>query len=117
MSVPPFTPLTREDVARILSVSLSKLDQMIEASILPPPRAIGGRRLYWHPDVFYAWLDQHLREDTPAAGTPGGNQNTSIQDHCDAQGLDAVRRKPSTDLSSIQRARARDAARLIDLSK
>ena len=44
--MPPFTLLTREEVTRILSVSLSTLDQMIEPGVLPKPRTLDGRRLY-----------------------------------------------------------------------
>lgn len=62
----PFTPITREQAAAILSVSLSTLDAMIAAGSIPEPRALpGGRRKYWHPEIFYTWLDQQLRGDAP----------------------------------------------------
>jgi hypothetical protein len=57
MSSAPFKPITREQAAEILSVSLTTLDAMITSGVLPPPRQLGDcRKLYWHPDVFYAAL-------------------------------------------------------------
>ena len=116
VSVPPFTPLTREDVARILSVSLSTLDQMIEAGVLPKPRTLGGRRVYWHPDIFYACLDQLLRSDTPAVDATDRAGTSSALAKGEAEPT-TRRGPPATDLGSVRRARARDAARLADLNK
>jgi hypothetical protein len=116
MSVPPFTPLTREDLARILSVSLSKLDQMIEADILPRPRTLGGRRQYWHPDVFYAHLDQLLRaDDAPVPGSTDSRETIGPQDKSDAEV--ATKSGPSTEMRSVRSARTRDMARLSELNK
>jgi hypothetical protein len=56
-----FTPITKEEAARICSVSLRTINTWIEAGELPTPVTIAsGRRLYWHPDVFYAWLNKEL---------------------------------------------------------
>jgi hypothetical protein len=62
MSTQPFTPITREDAARILSVSVTTIDHMIVTGVLPLPRTLGAqRRLYWHPDDFYGALNRALR--------------------------------------------------------
>jgi excisionase family DNA binding protein len=70
--VEPFTPITREEAAKRLSVSLGTIDNMIEHGEMPKPKAIGrARRLYWHPEIFFAWLDKMLREE--AAPSPDTN--------------------------------------------
>lgn len=106
----PFTPITREQAAAILSVSLSTLDAMIAAESIPEPRALpGGRRKYWHPDIFYTWLDQQLRGDG--------------RDHENA--ASEVLRNPASSKSSSSNAsnsiaasaRARDAHRLRQLNE
>lgn len=113
MPVPPFKPVTREDGARVLSISLGTLDHMIETGVLPPLRALGGgRRLYWHPDIFYSCLDQLLRADTPPSGsleTPdpkGGSESAP-----------STKTRRSIDLRSVRNARHRDASSLVELNK
>jgi excisionase family DNA binding protein len=70
MSTQPFTPITREDAARILSVSVTTVDHMIVTGVLPLPRTLGAqRRLYWHPDEFYGALNRALRSDAPPRAT------------------------------------------------
>jgi hypothetical protein len=71
MAIEPFTPVTREEAARRLSVSVTTLDAMIDAGGPPEPIALGGRRVYWHPDVFYGWLDKHLRPQEGQGGDAG----------------------------------------------
>lgn len=57
----PFTPITKEHAAEICSVSLRTINYWIEAGDIPAPTSIAsGRRLYWHPDVFYEWLKREL---------------------------------------------------------
>ncbi|KGW85324.1 helix-turn-helix transcriptional regulator [Burkholderia pseudomallei] len=60
MSVTPFTPMTKEDVAEVLGVSVRTIENLVKAGSMPAPGHIGGRVL-WHPEVFYAWLDKALR--------------------------------------------------------
>jgi phage terminase Nu1 subunit (DNA packaging protein) len=55
----PYQPITKEDAARILSVSKRTIDNWLADGTIVQPNNI-GRRLYWHPDVFYAWLDERL---------------------------------------------------------
>jgi hypothetical protein len=69
MSTTPFKPVTREQAAEILSVSLGTLDAMIASGVLPPPRQLGDcRKLYWHPDVFYGYLHRLLSLNPTALG-------------------------------------------------
>jgi excisionase family DNA binding protein len=100
----PFKPITREDAAAILSVSLSTLDNMIAAGAMPAPRTIGGsRRKYWHPTLFYAWLDQQLRAEPTAEASPPPQAAASRK---------ATGRPSATPLGLAERARARNAARI-----
>lgn len=57
-------PITRERAAEILEVSIRTIDNYVRDSQIPMPvRLGGGRRLYWHPEIFYNWLDWALRGD------------------------------------------------------
>ncbi len=69
MSVAAFTPLTKTDIATILQVTPRTIENFVNQGILPPPRAIGGR-VFWHPDIFYTWLDSTLRDTTSHQSTP-----------------------------------------------
>jgi len=55
-----FAPLTKEEVADLFRVTTRTIENWIEQEGLPPPVAIGNR-VFWHPDVFYEWLDRRLR--------------------------------------------------------
>ncbi len=57
--VSPYQPITKEDAARILSVSKRTIDNWLADGTIVQPKSI-GRRLYWHPNAFYAWLDERL---------------------------------------------------------
>jgi predicted DNA-binding transcriptional regulator AlpA len=108
----PFKPITREMAAEILSISLSTLDTMLAAGIIPPPRTIGGRRQYWHPADFYGWLEKKLRGDaetevtqphemiSPAATKTGRKRSKmppGIADHARARNAERLSRLNKTD--------------------
>lgn len=67
-SVSPFAPITRDDAARTMKKTVRTLDNWCDETVMPRPVSIGGSR-YWHPDVFYGWLDAKLRGE-PWAGEP-----------------------------------------------
>ncbi len=54
-----FKPITKEHAAEVLSISVRGLENWIAAGTMPAPIAIEGRR-YWHPTVFYGWLEKRL---------------------------------------------------------
>lgn len=56
-----FKPLSREDVAGILGISIRTLENWVKQGRLPAPASIAGRR-YWHPERFYAALDAMLQQ-------------------------------------------------------
>lgn len=54
--VTSFHPITKEAAAGILSVSKRTIENLVAKGEMPPPISI-GRRVYWHPDAFYSWLN------------------------------------------------------------
>lgn len=63
MSVTPFHPITKEQAADVLGASIRTIENYVSTGIMPAPVSI-GRRVYWHPDVFYGWLDAHLKNSS-----------------------------------------------------
>jgi len=68
----PFQPITKERAAEILSVSKRTVETWVADGTMPTPATI-GRRVYWHPDPFFAWLNHRLgyvqQMENPSAGT------------------------------------------------
>lgn len=69
MTCSPFKPLSKEDAAGIFGVTTRTIENWIEHEGFPAPVTIGNR-VFWHPVVFYEWLDQRLRQTLPVAATP-----------------------------------------------
>lgn len=96
-----FKPLTKDDIAVCLNVSLRTVENWVGDGTLPSPKKLGNR-VYWHPDVFYAWLSKRLMDegerdvDAEAAVTQNVNRN--------------VQSKPVK--SEVDRLRAKDQAKL-----
>jgi excisionase family DNA binding protein len=122
----PFKPITREQAADILSVSLSTLDTMIDSGALPAPRPLGGRRrLYWHPAVFYGHLGRKLmagepdipqpvpKTDAPPSSAPADTAPAPA--HPVEDPVEAAPQKKRKRESG--RARARQAARMKKLNE
>lgn len=63
-----FKPLSKEDLADLLGVSIRTIENWVNEGILPAPTKLGNR-VYWHPNTFYAWLDRRLSADPAAAET------------------------------------------------
>ena len=75
-AVLPFEPLTRQDIARILNVSLRTVDAWSAKKFLPPKVEVGGR-VYWHPRIFYEWLDAILSTGKALVVVPGSGVSLS----------------------------------------
>lgn len=106
MSTAAFMPLNKQDVAQILGVSIRTVENFVSKGRMPAPAHIGARVL-WHPDVFYAWLDQALRS--------GG-----WDDDCDGQhreekhpALDVTGSPAATKVTKSARSRPSVASRLL----
>lgn len=70
-----FKPLSKEDLADVLGVSIRTIENWVSEGILPPPTKLGNRT-YWHPNAFYAWLDRRLSAD---ASTPEETQDSATE--------------------------------------
>lgn len=64
----PFKPLSKHDVAETLGVSVRTVENWVSEGQLHPPVKLGNR-VYWHPNVFYAWLDRRLSADAATVET------------------------------------------------
>lgn len=81
MTPTPFRPITREMAAEILGVSIRTLRNYVLDGRMPTPLTLGKTRfLYWHPDVFYTWLQGTLlqgQEQSQAAYTAAENMTNA----------------------------------------
>lgn len=59
----PYKPLTKADVAVLMSVSKRTIDNWVSDHTLPMPTQI-GRRVYWHPAVIANWLEEKLGDSS-----------------------------------------------------
>lgn len=77
-----FKPLSREDVAAVLGVSLRTIDNWVGDGSLPAPAKLGSRS-YWHPVAFYGWLDRRLMGDAsvaePVAAQPQAGASSPVE--------------------------------------
>jgi len=96
-----FKPLSRLEVSRILQVSIRTLENWQKAGRMPQSVNIGGR-VYWHPQVFYDWLDKKLRppasESSASTAAPMPSRTSSL--------------RPSKHLSSAEHAISRNRDKL-----
>lgn len=102
----PFKPLTKDDIADVLGVSSRTIENWVNDGTLPTPKRLGNR-VYWHPGVFFGWLEQRLVSDddaTPSAllASESPRQQPTVPRQSGAQ-------RSSSD---IERLRRRDQAKL-----
>jgi len=57
-----FKPLTKDDLAELLGVSARTIENWVNEGVVPAPKKLGGR-VYWHPRMFFDWLDRRLQSD------------------------------------------------------
>ncbi|MBN8507337.1 MAG: helix-turn-helix domain-containing protein [Burkholderiales bacterium] len=62
-TITAFKPLSKDDLADVLGVSIRTIENWVNEGILPAPTKLGNR-VYWHPNAFYAWLDRRLSAET-----------------------------------------------------
>ena len=67
-----FKPLTREDVATILGVSVRTVENWRKVGRIPMSVDIGGR-VYWHPTVFFEGLSATLTAKVQPASEPAAS--------------------------------------------
>ena len=106
----PFVPMSKEDVAAVLMCTPRTVENLVKSGAIPTPRLLAGR-VFWHPSVFYAWLDSELRR-----GADGQCQNgAGISDSSEnVRQLSAKtgRRTHGESKSPTSRMKAAQAARL-----
>lgn len=104
----PFVPMSKEDVAAVLMCTPRTVENLVKSGGIPMPTLLAGR-VFWHPDVFYSWLDSSLR------GGP------STHDVGEMPGLDGKPHQPKVRSSAkanvernspASRMKARQAARI-----
>ena len=108
MSTQPFTPVTREKAAELLDVSIATIDNWILKGILPKPKRIGDRLVYWHPDVFYSALHALLQP-----GNEQGSDNAAVR----IPQQSAVAKRSTRKNDPVDRSERNDAARLARLNQ
>jgi len=65
-TVTAFKPLSKEDLADVLGVSIRTIENWVNEGTLPAPTKLGNR-VYWHPNTFYTWLDLRLSAEAATA--------------------------------------------------
>ncbi len=102
-----FKPMTKDDVAEVLGLSLRTVENWVNEGTLPFPKKLGNR-VYWHPQVFYSWLERRLTTDDatdemvpPSGALPMNGEH--------ARKPKVAVKPPKTDLEKL---RARDQAKL-----
>jgi|TARA_R100000149_G_scaffold60185_1_gene29274 hypothetical protein len=93
----PFRPLNIEDITALLGVCERTVRNHIDTGKFPAPVKVCGKQ-FWHPDVFYGWLDANLRsqEQVSTAGC--------------VQAIEKKQAQPR--LSPVQQAKAAQATKL-----
>jgi excisionase family DNA binding protein len=98
-----FKPLTKDDIADVLGVSLRTIENWVNEQTLPAPKKLGNR-VYWHPSVFYAWLAHQLtaEETLPTNSEPTMDKPEK-----------AARKSPvKSSKSEVDMLRSRDQAKI-----
>ncbi|MBM5665785.1 helix-turn-helix transcriptional regulator [Burkholderia pseudomallei] len=117
MTIAPFTPMTKDDVAEVLGVSIRTIENLVKARQMPAPSRIGGRVL-WHPDVFYSWLDMVLRIPGPVGEKAEEPTELPANDELESKGrlgppsMATPRNGNPPKSSAVQRMKARQARKL-----
>lgn len=105
-----FKPLSKNDLADVLGVSIRTIENWVNDGTLPGPSKLGNR-VYWHPNTFYAWLDRRLSADASAADAP--------PEVAPVQALkpekSKARSQPATAKNELEKVRGRTQAQLDEL--
>lgn len=129
-AIAPFEPVTRADAAKVLKKTVRTVEDWYGEGVMPEPVVIGGT-CYWHPEIFFGWLDARLkgRAWPSASSHPADTQTEARSAHeaMDAAGGQAVpinatqtekpkRSRKSDGATSSARGRAKDLAVLAALN-
>lgn len=106
----PIKPLNKQDVAAAIGCSVRNVEILVKSGELPQPAHI-GRRVFWHPEIFYSWLDARLRHASPAADFSHENIREAEQ----VLVAKPSRRIPPASVTPITRMKAKQAAFLASI--
>jgi len=111
----PFRPLSKEEIADVLGISSRTVENWVNDGIVPAPKKLGNR-VYWHPNVFYAWLDAYLLSDS--LSTEVGSELSNAP-QTKADGVKRARRAkdPESASGEISKLRTNSVAKLAALMK
>lgn len=101
-----FKPLTKSDVAEVLGVSVRSVEIWVNEKTLPAPKRIGSR-VYWHPTVFYTWLEHQLTAEDASAITARLPAEKNL--------MDGRKSRTSSALSEIDTLRSRTQSKIDEL--
>lgn len=105
-----FRPLTKEDVADVLGVSLRTVENWVNDGTLVAPGKIGSR-VYWHPRSFYDWLDRTLSATSGCATVAEPMQVADAPEPLPASRIPNPK-SPKTAKEKAESARLRGEAKL-----
>ncbi|MDL5032704.1 helix-turn-helix domain-containing protein [Pelomonas sp. APW6] len=101
-----FKPLTKDDIADVLGVSGRTIENWVNDGTLPAPKRLGNR-VYWHPGVFFGWLEQRLVDDSASV-----EAQSVAPEPVPATRRTASPRGGKPAKTEVERLRARDHAKL-----
>lgn len=112
-----FKPMSKDDVADVLGVSLRTVEHWVNDGTLPAPAKLGNR-CYWLPSLFYSWLERRLgggavaaAEAAPAEGAPAQAPQAATP-MPEAARAARPKKQVSKRAASVDRMRAKDEAEL-----
>ena len=91
-----FKPLKKADIATTLGVTPRTVENWVSAGLIPAPTDLGGR-VFWHPEMFYTWLDEYLR----GKNFYTKNKTLEINDECHVKPPSRRRKAHSQSTSRI----------------
>lgn len=101
-----FKPLSKEDISDVLGVSIRTVENWVNDGTLPAPKHLGSR-VYWHPSVFYGWLEQRLTADEEP-----GQRNGSVAPALTRPQVAKPARGSKPAKTEMDRLRNRESAKL-----
>lgn len=118
MAVVPFQLLTKQEVAKLLQSSVRTVENLVTKGQIPAPAHV-GRRVFWHSDQIYEWLNGKfgirnalpLSIPEPVMQTAGPGAPSPVE-----SARSVVVTMKTTLSSAASRARARQARNLSNLA-
>jgi len=101
----PFKPMTKEDVARALQCSVRNIEKLIQSGGMPGPGRVAGRS-FWHPNIFYEWLDAVLRQTAMSSIDASESAREKTSDDISSRPKVSRTNKPTNAIDCMQTRQA-----------